>query len=127
MPLSEHEQRVLQQLEQSLRIDDPAFDKKVSETTVYSHAGRRIRWALLGFIAGMAILIACFASSVFLGLLGVGVMFASGVVIERNLRLMGRASIFDLGLTRQARAATEGAQTGTPPWVRWTRRNQSGE
>ncbi|NBV26219.1 MAG: hypothetical protein EBR99_02770 [Actinobacteria bacterium] len=75
----------------------------------------------------MVILLTCFAWSAVLGLLGVAVMFGSGVIIERNIRLMGRASIFDLGLTRQARAATEGAQTGTPPWVRWTRRNQSGE
>jgi cytochrome c biogenesis protein ResB len=127
MPLSEHEQRVLRQLEESLLNEDPALDKKVRETTVYSHAGRRVRWGFLGFVLGMVILLTCFAWSAVLGLLGVAVMFGSGVIIERNIRLMGRASIFDLGLTRHARAATEGAQTGTPPWVRFVRRDRPNE
>jgi len=127
MPLSEHEQRVLQQLEQSLKSDDPSFEKKVRETTVYRLAGRRIRWAVLLFISGMAILLACFSWSVPLGMLGVVVMFIAGAVVERNLRLMGRASIFDLGLTRHARAATEGAKTETPPWAKFLRRPPTGE
>lgn len=127
MPLSEHEQRVLQQLEESLKRDDPAFEKKVREANVYREAGRRLRWAAAGFIAGLVVLLVFFTSNLLLGLVGVAIMFASGVVMERNVRRMGRASIHDLGLTRRARAATDGATTAPPPWAKFLKRDQSPE
>ena len=58
--------------------------------------GRRVRWGIAGFIAGLVILILCFSTSVLLGLVGVALMFISAVVIERNARLMGRASWQDI-------------------------------
>jgi len=96
MPLSEHEQRILAELEESLSKQDPRFAKNVRETNVYSHGGRRVRWGIAGFIAGLVILILCFSTSVLLGLVGVALMFISAVVIERNARLMGRASWQDI-------------------------------
>ncbi len=44
MPLSEHEQRILAELEESLSKEDPRFAKNVRETNIYSHSGRRVRW-----------------------------------------------------------------------------------
>jgi hypothetical protein len=96
MPLSEHEQRILAELEESLSKQDPRFAKNVRETNVYSHGGRRVRWGIAGFIAGLVILILCFSNSILLGLVGVALMFISAVVIERNARLMGRASWQDI-------------------------------
>ena len=127
MPLSEHEQRVLQQLEESLKRDDPAFEKKVREANVYREAGRRFRWAACGFLAGLVILLVFFTSNLLVGLVGVAIMFVSGVVMERNVRRMGRASIHDLGLTRRARAATDGATTSLPPWAKFFKRDQTPE
>jgi len=49
--LSEHEQRILAELEESLSKQDPRFAKNVRETNVYSHGGRRVRWGIAGFIA----------------------------------------------------------------------------
>jgi hypothetical protein len=95
MPLSEHEQRILAELEESLSKADPRFAKSVRETTVYSHSGRRVRWGVLGFLAGLAILVFTFSSSVVAGMLGVVIMFASAIVIERNARRLGRASWHD--------------------------------
>ena len=97
MPLSEHEQRILAELEDSLSKQDPRFAKSVRETNVYSHGGRRVRWGILGFVAGPRdpdplLLVA--ASP--LGLVGVALMFVSAVVIERNARLLGRASWQDI-------------------------------
>lgn len=92
MPLSEHEQRILAELEESLSKADPRFAKSVRETTVFTHSGRRVRWGVAGFILGLVILLLTFSSSVVAGLLGVAVMFASAVVIERNARRLGRAS-----------------------------------
>ena len=45
MPLSEHEQKILAELEESLSKQDPRFAKNVRDTNVYSHGTRRVRWA----------------------------------------------------------------------------------
>jgi len=96
MPLSEHEQRILAELEEALSKQDPRFAKNVRETNIYSHSGRRVRWGVAGFIAGLAILVLFFSHSVLLGLVGVALMFVSAVVVERNARLLGRASWQDI-------------------------------
>src|SRR6202051_1438281 len=101
MPLSEHEQRILAELEESLSKQDPRFAKNVRETNVYSHGGRRGRWGIAGFVARLVILILCFSALVILGLVGGGLMFISAVVIEPNARLMGRASWQDITRPRQ--------------------------
>ncbi len=96
MPLSDHEQRILAELEDSLSKQDPRFAKSVRETNIYSHSGRRVRWGVVGFLAGLVVLILCFSQSVLLGLLGVALMFVSAVVVVRNARLLGRASWQDI-------------------------------
>ena len=55
-----------------------------------------MRWGVAGFIAGLAILVLFFSHSVLLGLVGVALMFVSAVVVERNARLLGRASWQDI-------------------------------
>ncbi|MGH9030235.1 MAG: DUF3040 domain-containing protein, partial [Acidimicrobiales bacterium] len=49
LPLSEHEQRVLHELEQALVQEDPAFADRVRSETVYRHAGRYLTGSILGF------------------------------------------------------------------------------
>jgi len=110
MPLSEHEQRVLAELEDSLSKQDPRFAKSVRETNVYAHGGRRVRWGVLGFVVGLAVLVLTFSYNVALGLVGVALMFVSAVVIERNARLLGRASWQDL--TRSAHGDDTPANVG---------------
>ncbi len=96
MPLSEHEQRILAELEESLVRQDPEFAERVRSETVYRHAGRYCKWAAVAFLAGLAVLVAFYSESVWVGLLGVAMMFASAVVFERNLRRMGKAGWHDL-------------------------------
>ncbi len=96
MPLSEHEQRILAELEESLVRHDPDFAERVRSETVYRHAGRYCKWAAVGFVAGVAILVAFYSRSVVAGLFGVAIMFGSVVVFERNLRRMGKAGWHDL-------------------------------
>ena len=91
MPLSEDEQRILQEIEQQFYEHDPDLAREVSSTTVYRHAGRNLKWATLGFLVGFAVLILSFASSLILGFVGFLIMLASAFVFERNLRRMGRA------------------------------------
>lgn len=96
MPLSEHEQKILAELEESLSKQDPRFAKNVRDTNVYSHGTRRVRWGIAGFVVGLVILLAFFSQSVYVGLAGVALMFASAIVIERNARLLGRAGWRDI-------------------------------
>ena len=93
MPLSEHEQRVLQELEQALYQEDPAFADRVRQENVYRYAGRYLKWSILGFVVGLAVMLVFFTTSVFLGFLGVLIMFASLVSFWTNLRRMGKAGL----------------------------------
>ncbi len=114
MPLSEHEQRILAELEESLSKQDPRFAKSVRETNMYAHGGRRVRWGVVGFMAGLAILVLFFSRSIAIGMVGVALMFVSAIIIERNARLLGRASWQDL--TRHVHA--DDAQTTVGPRAR---------
>ncbi len=96
MPLSDHEQRILAELEESLVRQDPEFAERVRSETVYRHAGRYCKWAAVTFVLGVVILVAFYSDSVIAGFVGVVIMFASAVWFERNLRRMGRAGWHDL-------------------------------
>jgi hypothetical protein len=126
VPLSDHEQRILAELEESLVRQDPEFAERVRSESVYRHAGRYCKWAAASFVVGVAILVGFYSVSVVLGFIGVVVMFASAVVFERNLRRMGRAGWHDLtrgrdGEKSKASAASsgiEGAVTEARDWFR---------
>lgn len=107
MPLSEHEQRILAELEDSLARHDPRFAQRVKTETVYRHSGRHLKWAGAGFVAGVVILVAFYSQSVLLGLVGVAIMFTSAVVFERNLRRMGKAGWHDFRQSLREEQPTE--------------------
>ena len=91
MPLSEDEQRILHEIERSFYENDPAFARGVSQTTLYRHAGRNSKWAALGIVGGLVLLVTTFATSLPLGMAGFLIMLASAFILERNLRKMGKA------------------------------------
>lgn len=91
MPLNEEEQRILQEIEQHLYASDPQLVKEVSSTTVYRHAVRNLKYAAMGFVGGLVLMLATFATSILLGGAGFFAMLASAIFFERNLRRMGRA------------------------------------
>jgi hypothetical protein len=103
MPLSEDEQRILQEIEAQFYATDPQLAQQVSETTLYRHAARSIRWAVLGFVAGFVVLVASFASSLILGFAGFLAMLACAFIVERNVRKLGRAGLESL--TSQMKSA----------------------
>ncbi len=103
MPLSEHEQRILHELEQSLYQEDPGFAERVRSETVYRHAGRYCIWSALVFVAALVFMFLTFSRSVVLGFIGVVVMFLSGVVFANNARRMGKAGIDDISRSLHSR------------------------
>jgi hypothetical protein len=86
MPLSEHEQKVLSDLEKSLLQHDPRFAKSVGNISLYARRRRRNRLSIAGFVVGFTILVAFFTQSLLLGLLGLGIMFASCLTIANLWR-----------------------------------------
>ncbi len=57
MPLSEHEQRQLEQIEQALYADYPRFANAVRATDPRVHYKRRVILAVLGFLVGVGLLL----------------------------------------------------------------------
>lgn len=92
MPLSEHEQRILDEIERRLASDDPKFARQVTGTTPYGQAVQRLKRAIVGFVCGFGLLIVAFIFSdylVWLGLVAFGVMLASAVAIGATVKHIG--------------------------------------
>ncbi|WP_327069587.1 DUF3040 domain-containing protein [Kitasatospora sp. NBC_01250] len=56
MPLSEHEQRLLDQMERALYAEDPKFATALEGTGLRTHTRRRVYLAAAGFVVGVALL-----------------------------------------------------------------------
>ena len=57
MPLSEHEQRILEEIERRLAEDDPKLVEQVGRTDLYTHLARRIRLSAVAFLVGFVLLL----------------------------------------------------------------------
>jgi len=93
VPLSEDEERILQEISQQFYEDDPDFAGKVGETTLYSHTVRRMKWSGFGFIAGIVFLVASLSTSYLLAFVGFLMMLGCALYFERNLRKLGKAGL----------------------------------
>ena len=58
MPLSEHEQRLLEQIEQALYAEDPKFASSYRNTDLKRHYRRRLVRCGLLFVVGLGLLLA---------------------------------------------------------------------
>jgi hypothetical protein len=93
MPLSDEEQKILKEIEAQLNASDPDLVEQVTRTTLYRHAARAIRWAILSFVAGLALLVLTFAHNLFAAFVGFLAMLGALFVIARNLQKLGRAGV----------------------------------
>ena len=93
MPLSEDEQRILSEIEANLSVTDPKLVQQVSDTTLYRHAARMVKLAIVGLVAGLVLLVLTFTTVLALAVVGFLVMLFCLLVIERNLRKVGRAGL----------------------------------
>lgn len=98
MPLSDHEQRILEEIEKRLQEEDPRLAEAVSKASPFAHAVRRIRWGIVTFVAGFVMLV-LFAVSVWIAVAGFAVMLASTLIIYHNIRRMGQDQIHEVGTT----------------------------
>ncbi|MGO8959805.1 MAG: DUF3040 domain-containing protein [Streptosporangiaceae bacterium] len=102
MPLSEHEQRQLEQIEQALYADHPRLAKRMRAKDPKVHYRRRVILAAIGFLIGVGGVVAGFLLKYsWLEAAGFAVMLAcsawavssyrrmSGIVLERRRGLDG--------------------------------------
>ena len=81
MPLSEHEQRLLEQIERALVDDDPKFASSVRTGDRRLKARRKLQLGALLVVVGLAVLVGgAVARSVPLGVLGFLVMFGGAIL-----------------------------------------------
>ena len=108
MPLSEHEQRQLEQIERALYAEDPKFADNVRRTDLKNHHLRRIRRAAIVLVVGLLILLAGVManSSAFQVAIGGGgflIMLAAGLVLGRAVQRLGSGE----GSSRLSRRRTD--------------------
>jgi hypothetical protein len=139
MPLSEHERRQLEQIEQALRAGDPRFADAVRAADPRVYYRRRVIGAALGFLAGVGLLLAgVVVNVVLIAVAGFVVMLACSLWAVTSYRRMtgsttGRAPATGRGSGENWHAARD-RRAGKPagPGLmgrleeRWRRRQQGG-
>jgi predicted lipid-binding transport protein (Tim44 family) len=137
VPLSEHERRQLEQIEQALRADDPRFANAVHAADPRAHYKRRVIAAALGFLIGVGLLLAGVVINVILiAIAGFAVMLACSLWAVTSYRRMtgsttGRVPAKDRASGKERRAAKgrrAGKQAGSGLMERleerWRRRQE---
>ena len=86
MPLSEHEQRILAEIERRLLEEDPKFAHQVG-SSFRAHLGRRLKLAVVGFILGLVVVVSStFFENVAIGVAGFVIMLACVFLFVRTMR-----------------------------------------
>ncbi|PJE98534.1 hypothetical protein CUT44_07515 [Streptomyces carminius] len=87
MPLSEHEQRMLEQMERALYAEDPKFATALEGSELRTYTRRRVYQAVAGFLVGVALLMAgMVAQQVVVSVLGFLVMLGCAVLAVTGWR-----------------------------------------
>jgi hypothetical protein len=89
VPLSEREQRILEEIEKNLHEEDPAFARTVREQAPRMDEIRRIKLGVAIFAAGFVSLISFFFSGLILvGVLAFGLMVGGIVLFAGAVRVL---------------------------------------
>lgn len=109
MPLSEHEQRLLEQMERALYAEDPKFASSLRSAGPRPGSRRKAAIGVLIALVGVALLVAGAATSIIpLGVVGFLAMLGGTFVVIRTLRAQPEAA------APTAAAGTKKAQTPAP-------------
>lgn len=87
MPLSEHEQRMLEQMERALYAEDPKFASALEGSGLRTYTRRRVYQAAAGFLVGIALLMAgMVAQQIWVSVVGFLVMLGCAVLAVTGWR-----------------------------------------
>jgi len=79
VPLSEHEQKMLEQMEQALAAEDPKFASQMQGRSLAALQHRRWIVGVVGVIAGLGLVLVGINTTMWVGALGFAFMVASAV------------------------------------------------
>jgi hypothetical protein len=85
MPLNEHEQKILEEIERQFYEEDPKLAQTVANATLESRQRRWHRLAVAGFVVGLVVMVV-FLSSTALAIAGFLVMLVSAGWITTEIR-----------------------------------------
>ena len=113
MPLSEHEQRLLEQMERALYAEDPKFASQLRGRDPRSNFRRRIVLAAVGLIVGIVLLMTGLVAKIIpVSILGFLAMLAAALFAitgYRGLTNAGRLGVVDgAGSVRRPQQAAAG-------------------
>ena len=74
MPLSEHEQQLLEQMEQALYAEDPKFASQMQGAGARASARRRMAVGVVGVVVGLALVLVGVNTTMWIGAVGFAVM-----------------------------------------------------
>lgn len=86
MALSDHERRVLEDIERQLANDDPRFFRRASETGSQAQRQKRLRLSAAAFVVGLLTMFVGLTVHAVVGFVGFVVMFGAVVVGAQALR-----------------------------------------
>ncbi len=131
MPLSEHEQRLLEQMERALYAEDPKFATALRGSDLRGRYRRRAAYGAIGLVAGLAMLpVGIARSQTVISVVGFIVMLGSAIWAITNWRRTPQPG--DLGIaTPGGRPAAKGKTAKAPraglmdrAEERWRRRRE---
>jgi hypothetical protein len=130
MPLSEYEQRVLEQMERALTSDDP----RLANTFQAPRRRSVLRYVLAGagVVGGLLLLVLGAATSqTWLGVVGFVLMFAGVVLVFQSPRSPRKGPVGTVGADGRVRPAPATKQAARKPFLsrleeRWERRREQG-
>jgi len=106
VPLSDDEQRILRQIEEQVQ-EDQRFAQLASPAGMYRQSAKTVRWAVLGVVAGLVLTVVALSVHFLLAFGGFLVMLGCALVIERQLRAIGKVGVQDIAASlRKSRIAS---------------------
>ena len=135
MPLSEHEQRLLEQMERALYAEDPKFASSLRGRDPRSNFRRRVLLAGTGFVVGLVLLMLGLFTNIAVSILGFLLMLGCAFLAVTGYRAVTAAAqlgVVDPSGVRRPAAGGGGARrqrasSGGPGFMarmeeRWNRR-----
>lgn len=107
MPLSEDDQRIFRDIENSFYESDPEFARRVANSPdVVGHATRNMKLAAAGFVVGMIGVVALLPVGPMFSFLGFALMVASALVFVDSARKAGKIGLQSLNEVVKERRET---------------------
>ena len=127
MPLSDHEQKMLDQMEQALAAEDPKFASQMQGRALASL--QRRRWVVggVGVLAGLGLVLVGINTTMWVGAIGFAVMVASAVYAATPPRKARLAVVGEDGVAQPTKGGRGRRKGGLMDRLdeRWERRENN--